>query len=234
MKLWAIIVTYHTSANQLKQLVQQLVKAGIKRKQIFIKDNTKKNIGYAAAVNLGLRAGIKNKFEYFLVLNPDIHLNKFLTTDIEQGFARFNIFGGVFKQGKKTYYQGLIDPVYLSGGLSTVRKKEQYYPADFVSGSLMFVDLKIIKTIGYLNKQYFMYYEDVDYCYRAQKNGLKVGINSRIRYTHFESLKNSLDKERYLKKNHRLFLDKYGAWWQKIAYRYKQWQNRDDRQKIPD
>ena len=218
MKLFAVIVTYKTPKEQLSKLVKQLNKANLNSKQIYIKDNTRDNIGYAAAVNQGLKKAIKSGYENFVILNPDLKLNKFSLSEIELGFEKFNIFGGVFEQNNQIYTGGVIDPVYYSGGLSTFKNKKNYYPIDFVSGSLMFIDRQTIDSIGYLDEQYFMYYEDVDYCYRARKQKLKVGINSKIRYTHFENSNTNHKKEQYLKNSHRLFLKQYGAWWQKLAY----------------
>lgn len=218
MKLWAIIVTYKTPEKQLSKLIKQLNQIGLDSNQVFIKDNTKKNIGFSKAVNQGLKIGFKKGYQYFLLLNPDVSLQKISLSEIKKGFCHFNIFGGVFKQNNQIYTEGILDPVYLSGGLNTAKKQSVYYHTTFVSGSLMFIDRQTINKIQYLDERFFMYYEDVDYCYRAKKNHLKVGINSKIRYLHFETSKKNQNKYQYLKKSHQLFLKKYGTWWQKIAY----------------
>jgi len=218
MKLWTVIVLYKTPKQQLLKLVEQLRKAGVNKKQIYIKDNSAHNLGFAKAVNLGLKTGLKQGFSNFVVLNPDIRLIKFNYQEVENGFNNFDIFGGIFKQGSKTYYRGIIDPIYLSGGLNYKKPSPLMYPTDFVSGSMMFLNKQAILKNGFLNTKYFLYYEDVDYCYNAKKKGLKIGINSKIKYEHFEDSKNNSKKKTYLTKSHELFLNKYGAWWQKWAY----------------
>ena len=61
-----------------------------------------------------------------------------------------------------------------------------------------------------------MYYEEVDYCYRAKKAGFKIGIDSKRYYEHFEISVNNPKKEFYLFKNRFKFLIKYGSVKQKI------------------
>ncbi len=161
-----------------------------------------------------------------MVLNPDIKLLNFKLTEIKNGFDRFAVFGGIFKQNKQTYYLAKIDQVYLTGGLLTIKPKQTLYQTDFVSGSMIFISKRAIKTVGWFDQRYFLYYEDVDYCYRAKLSGLKVGVNSKISYQHFEESQNHPKKKQNLANSHRLFLSKYGKWWQKLAFQLKK---RDDR-----
>lgn len=221
MKLWVVIILYKTPKQQLNLLLEQLKQASIKKAQIFLKDNTHDNIGYAKAVNIGLKIGLKQNYTHFCLLNPDIRLIRFNFEEINDGFKKFDIFGGVFKQGQKTYYRGVIDPVYLSGGLDDKKPTKVIYPTDFVSGSMLFVNLRAIKTMGLFDEDYFLYYEDADYCYRAKKAKLRLGINSKIKYEHFEDSQHNPQKQQYLATSHQLFVRKQGQLWQKIIFWFK-------------
>jgi len=221
MKLWVVIILYKTPKQQLNLLLEQLKQADIKKAQVFLKDNTHDNVGYAKAANLGLKIGLQKGYSHFAILNPDLRLLKFSLKEIKNGFAVFDIFGGIFKQSSKTYYRGLIDPVYLSGGLDDKKPTKVIYPTSFVSGSMLFLNLNAIKTVGLFDEDYFLYYEDVDYCYRAKKARLKVGINSKIRYEHFEDSQHNPQKQQYLATSHQLFVRKQGQLWQKIILWFK-------------
>ena len=61
-----------------------------------------------------------------------------------------------------------------------------------------------------------MYYEDVEYCTRAKKEGYKVGIDSSIKYIHFETSNANLQKSVYLVRNRLSFMMQYGTLVQKI------------------
>jgi GT2 family glycosyltransferase len=51
---------------------------------------------------------------------------------------------------------------------------EQCREVDWVSGAAMFVTSDAMARVGYLDPNYFMYCEDVDWCFRVNKAGLKV------------------------------------------------------------
>ena len=100
----------------------------------------------------------------------------------------------------------------MSGGLIEKRPTKRFVETDFVSGSLMFIK-KVIDKIDPPRKgfdeSYFMYYEEVDYCYRAKCAGFKIGIDSKISYEHFEVSQDNPLKEFYLFKNRLKFLLKF-------------------------
>ena len=71
-----------------------------------------------------------------------------------------------------------------------------------------------------------MYYEDVDYCLRARQKGLRVGIDSKVSYEHFEASRNNPDKEKLLNSAYLKFFRKYANIWQKI---YRFWSSQNDK-----
>jgi GT2 family glycosyltransferase len=46
--------------------------------------------------------------------------------------------------------------------------------ATYGTGCGMLVRCEVMKTIGYLDDRFFMYYEDADYCRRATQKGFRV------------------------------------------------------------
>lgn len=45
---------------------------------------------------------------------------------------------------------------------------------DWVSGAAIFGSFELLKTVGPLDNRYFMFCEDIDWCWRAWKSGFKV------------------------------------------------------------
>lgn len=85
----ASIVTYHTKHNELKRVINCVMKSSVET--LFIIDNSSddrlreivagydnvhyipnKNIGYGAAHNIGIRKSIESGATYHIILNPDI------------------------------------------------------------------------------------------------------------------------------------------------------------------
>jgi len=211
MKTQIIIVTYKTPESEIKRLKKEIKNLKFVDYDLSIIDNSINNIGFAAGVNKGIEEGLKNKSDYFLVLNPDISLKSIDAKKLFEAAHEFDIWGLAMKQNNITYYGGEIDKWSGSGGLIKKKPNKRFQSCDFVSGSLMFIKRKVIEKVDQFSTDYFMYYEDVDYCVRAKKNGFKVGIDSKLVYDHFETSQTNSKKEFFLAKNRRKFLWKYGT-----------------------
>lgn len=166
--------------------------------------DTKRNIGFASGVNIGLSLASNN---LILLLNPDTFVNfnsiKQLVNCLRDnkagivGGASFDLSGE--KQNsfvrKPNIFIYLFDYTNLRKLLlrDSFHKKHYYldepYPTsnkvvDAVSGSFMLIDKKVIEVIGKFDERFFMYLEDVDYCLRANSAGFKVVFcpNSKIKH----------------------------------------------------
>jgi len=87
--------------------------------------------------------------------------------------------------------------------------KECY--TDYGHGAAMMVPRKIIDSIGGMNEVYFLYYEELDWCERIRKSGLKIKYIPEATVFHKESIstgKDSALKVYYLTRNRILFARK--------------------------
>lgn len=211
MKTAFIIVLYKTKKSETDRVIHEINDLGIQQKKIYVVDNTKNNRGYAGAVNIGIKKGIKDNADLFVILNSDVSLLHLRGVNWADTAKHFDVWGYVMKQKGKVYYGGEIDPWSMSGGMVEEKPKERYVSRDFISGSLMCIKKEVIKKNGLFDESYFMYYEDVDYCYRARHMGFRVGIDSEINYEHFEVSSYNPKKEELLAKAHMTFLEKFGG-----------------------
>jgi GT2 family glycosyltransferase len=60
--------------------------------------------------------------------------------------------------------------------LSSLEMKnyDMIHEVDCVRGACLLVKAEVISQIGYLDEDYFMYTEEIDWCYRMKKAGLKI------------------------------------------------------------
>lgn len=214
----AVILVYFKTPDKDKVRLRNEIE-GLKLNDYILYeiDNTDNNIGYAAAVNKGIRKGLESNCDNFLILNPDISLGVDIDSErINDLSKHFDIAGFAMRQEGRIYYGGEIDRWRMSGGLIEKKPISRFQKVDFVTGSCMFISKKVVDAIGFFEENYFLYYEDVDYCYRAKKEGLRVGIDSDCLYEHFEKSKGSAEKEMYLAQNRIYFFQKYATLQQKI------------------
>ncbi len=216
MKIGFVFVLYKTLKNDIDRLKKEVSHLGIRDYEIYFFDNTYNKKSYAYGVNQGIKKALKDNCQIIAAANPDISLKDLIKKDFLKAGNYFDIWGYSLNQEGKTYYGGFLDKWRLSGGLSEIKPKKRFVEVDFVSGSLIFFKKKVIEKISFWDESYFLYYEEVDFCYRAKKAGFKVGIDSYLKYDHFEVSKSNPEKEFYLFKNHYKFFLKYSNFLQKI------------------
>lgn len=218
-KIALIIVLYKTSRKELNRLRGEIKDIGLNNYKIYFIDNTKNDRGFASGVNEGVKKALLDDCQLLIVCNPDISLKGVTSKAFLEGGKHFDMWGLAMRMHGRTYYGGVVDPLRLSGGLLTQKPQTRFKKVSWISGSLMCIKKKVIQKTGFFDESYFMYYEDVDYCHRAQKAGFRVGIDSEVVYEHFENSSSNAQKDQLLTSAKTVFFKKYSTLWQKI-YEY--------------
>jgi GT2 family glycosyltransferase len=179
-----IIVVDNGSTDNSVEFVKKFKVQNLKFKIHLIENN--KNLGFAKAVNQGIK---KSGGDYILLLNTD--------TEIKPGSIDQLI--KYCRQNKKT---GIVAPrlINLDGSIQPsvynlptvfnalkqfwLGKKNafgKYAPTtrkpvevEAVVAAVWLMPRKTIQKVGLFNEDYFMYFEDLDYCRRVKKSGLRT------------------------------------------------------------
>jgi len=125
------------------------------------------NDGYGAAINYGSKL-VKTK--YFLISNPDLtginedNLNKFIQVAKKLN-DKFSTLGPRYERA---------NPKTL------IQSNDQIEVSEFkvISGACMFFNKKNFETIGGFDENFFMYFEENDFCLRSFKIYKNYQINS--------------------------------------------------------
>lgn len=86
-------------------------------------------------------------------------------TRFEKLFTKFKIFSGYHQ-----YYKNL----------------DSVHEVDAISGAFFMVSRKVIDDVGLLDEDYFMYGEDLDWCYRIKQAGYKIWYNPNFQIIHYK------------------------------------------------
>lgn len=160
------------------------------------------NTGFSKANNKGMKLALSLEADYCLLLNLDTvvcdGMLESLLSSIPSGdngistariyatrSRKFNRFDS--KESMAWYTGGNIDrktfiinQQLYSYEDTTVRNVE------FASGCCMLIPREVIKRAGLLDEDYFLYYEDVDYCLRLQELGIRIIYNPNALLWHAE------------------------------------------------
>ena len=215
-----IIVIYKFPKNELKKLIRSIRRQGVPNKSIFVRDNTEDNIGYAPAINELLRKiMLKPEYDYIFILNPDIQLGKNCIKhllDTMETNSQIGIIGPrMILSGKNHIDGGSIDAIRYSSILrkEKISKNDSLIKyVDYVSGSAMIIRTEVLRKVGLLLEDYFIYYEEVDFCFRAKKAGFLSAIDTLATVKHSGSAtvgKKSPAMQYYMARNHLLFVERF-------------------------
>ena len=148
-------------------LLEDDIKKEYSNLEIFVK----KNNGVSSALNYAVK-NIKTK--YFLQISPDIDFD-YKDIFIYLGFAKkhnnkFAAIGPRFLDVKKKGHKQISESI-------------EYDSIDSIHGSCMFINKECYNEIGGFDENYFLYFEETDYCYRGKKLGYKSYQINQLKVT---------------------------------------------------
>ena len=79
------------------------------------------------------------------------------------------------------------------------QRDNHFKKVDFVCGACLMTRKEILDQVGLLRENYFMYGEDVEFCYRVRKAGYEIGVltNESIIHLHSKSTEKELTEMLY-------------------------------------
>ena len=175
------------------------------------------NVGFARACNQGISG---RKPDLFLLLNPDTVVNgeaiagcaRFLLNNPEAGIAGCRILnpdGTVQKASRRNIPTPGAALLHFSGLHRLARHSRRvkpYHPegldgskplaSEAVSGSFLMFKRQVGLDIHFLDEDFFMYGEDLDFCFRAQQAGWKTFYLPGVSILHHKRISSSRSAEK--------------------------------------
>lgn len=174
--------------------------------QVKLLINTE-NLGFAKASNQGLRIA---RGKFIALLNPDTIVQEDTFSSMLDFFKKhrdtgmlgckiLNPDGTLQLACRRSYPTPWVAFTKLSG-LSylfpnsklfgkynlTYLDSDRSYEVEAISGSFMLIQRKILDDVGYLDESFFLYGEDLDWCYRIREKGWKVRYFAGTKIIHFK------------------------------------------------
>lgn len=167
----------------------------------------RENVGFSKANNQALR---QCKGRYVLVLNPDTLVQEdtfrkmiaFMEQDERIGAAGCKILNadGSFQLSCRRSFPTPEVSFYKLVGLSALFPKsrrfarynltylpvDETYEVDALMGAFMFLRREVLEQVGLFDESFFMYGEDLDWCYRIKQAGWKIYYYPGTQIIHYK------------------------------------------------
>ncbi len=142
------------------------------------------NLGFAVGANTGTRRALDLGTDYVLLLNNDTTVDPLFLEEMVEAAQRKSRLGAACP---KTYFYDAPDVIYSAGGraslwTATARQVgrgqrddgqfERVARRDYADGVCMLIPAAALERVGMLDEEYFMYWEETDWCFRAREQGL--------------------------------------------------------------
>ncbi len=180
------------------------------------------NLGFAGGNNLGIKASVG---EYLLFINNDTEITE---GAIETLLALFQQVPKLGVVSPKLYYclpnrtipiiqyVGSTEVHPLTGRNKTIgileEDRGQYCTPKmtaYAHGAAMMVARNVVEKVGMMPEEFFLYYEELDWCAQIKRAGYTIYVEPRAVIYHKESVsvgKLSLLKTYYINRNRILFM----------------------------
>jgi len=211
-----LIVDNGSDSNEIDNIVLQFP---------FVKIiKSKENLGFSGGNNLGIEYAIKLNADFILLLNNDTIVEpNFLGILVHHSTQNINVgilvpkINYYINQNRIWYAGGYISKFRGSGFTIGQDESGEKYSNNkyvtFATGCCLLIKMEVIKKIGLMDPQYFLYLEDVDYCLRNNLKGYKILYIGKSKIYHKVSIssnkQNNLASLYYVTRNRFYFAKKF-------------------------
>lgn len=153
-------------------------------KVVYIENG--ENLGFAGGNNAGIRYALQHGAGYVFLLNNDTVIDPNVLDElvrVAEGDKAIGMAGPVIYDyydpsrvwfaGSHIDYRTGLTPQWHEG-----EKREKEWPESWdverLSGCAMLVKKEVIESAGMLDPDYFLYYEDTDWCARTRQHGFRI------------------------------------------------------------
>lgn len=159
---------------------------------------TGRNLGFAGGSNIGIEAALAREAEFILLLNNDTVVSPGVVREL---VAVARAMPDVAAVSPKIYYHADPTRVWYAGarwvaalarfehiGKETledgVQSDGQPMDTEYACGCAMLLPARSLRRVGLLDTGLFLLYEEVDWCFRARRAGLRCLVVPRARVWH--------------------------------------------------
>jgi len=191
---WAACIVYYQDQESLLNLLESLEQQSLKPGHVLITDNNSiqtlvlknysfpvqitkldENKGFAAGANVALRNAISKNFNNLMLLSQDVILDSSSAQQMIAKLVRAKaiVFPTMYNRNTNQVFSkgGTVNKISGSIKLSTTSSPKN---PEWADGSCLVFTKEVFSTVDGFYEKFFMYFEDVDFCFRAKSKGFAL------------------------------------------------------------
>ena len=151
------------------------------------------NLGFAKGYNAGIQVALFRGADYVWLLNNDTTVDpRALCALVEKAETNpsLGVIGSAIYHNAKPECLQAWGGGYISFSLGRSRHFLQPVPdeaIEFLTGASFLLRRPVLETLGFLDEEFFLYWEDADYCFRVRKAGWRLGVAGDSKVWHKEN-----------------------------------------------
>ena len=212
---------------------------------------SKRNLGFAGGCNVGMRRALRLGTDYLLLLNNDVTLHREAVARLVDALEADPSAGAA---GPLIYFASDPERVWFGGGTvrmggrvlavhDAIGRRVQFAEGTpprqthWLPGTAIMARRSAVERVGLMDPAYFLYWEDVDWCFRFRRAGYKLLFVPGSVIWHKVNASTStmsvpMSNVYYWERNRLRFIEKWGTWdskliaMTKVLWRLLAWQVR--------
>ena len=187
------------------------------------------NRGFAAGANVGMHLAGSLEPDFIWLLNPDVKVEADSLGALVDAADKFPEAGAF---GSKVLYGGLKEDqavrIWSAGGSLDIERQtlsmrgfeelddgsfDDACQCDYLPGCSLFLRTALLEDVGYLPEEYFLYFEETEWCLAARRAGytLQYVPSSRVWHVFRAEKMQEETQVYYYNRNSFLFWSRFGA-----------------------
>lgn len=207
---YKIVVVDNASSDDTMKLIKENFP------QITVIQN-QKNLGFGRANNIALR---KVETDFALILNPDAFIS---CQDIEKiilvlqknpqiALAAPLLYNCSYDRKNKKISNEKVCEIAQK---NLLKDCGEFFSSKFITAACMFVNMNILRKIGFFDENFFMYCEDNELNKRVKKSGFEIATIKETKFLHLGGESSSSSKKNDASA---YFIEWHRLGWSKIYY----------------
>lgn len=207
--LVSVLVLNYNGVKFLKKCLPSLLNQSYQNLEIIVLDNNsidesincikkinhkikiiqnKDNFGYAKANNIGAKSA---KGTFLLFLNNDTELLKDTIKNLVSNYQNNSIIGpeqtisSLSKQKNDNSFNKVLNTGMDIFGYPYANQNQNKTKAFYIDGAALFIKKLDFIKIGMFDEKHFIFFEDLDLCWRAQLLGYQIKPCSKAKLYHY-------------------------------------------------